>query len=60
MARYGFRNDKPGAMVRYSVTLWKAWDDFGIEDSEMIGYWDSGCPVSTDNGNVKEDCLYKR
>ena len=39
--------------------LWKAWDDFGIEDSEMIGYWDSGCPVSTDNGNVKATVYVK-
>ena len=41
------------------ATLWKAWDDFGIEDSEMIGYWDSGCPVSTDNGNVKATVYVK-
>ncbi len=27
--------------------LWKAWSDFGIEGSRMIGYWSSGCPVKT-------------
>ena len=25
----------------------------------MIGYWDSGCPVSTDNGNVKASVYVK-
>ncbi len=33
--------------------LWKVWDDFGIENSEMVGFWDSACPVSTNNSNVK-------
>ena len=39
--------------------LWKAWDEFGMEESEMIGYWDSECPVSTDNGNVKATVYVK-
>ena len=29
--------------------LWKIWDDFGIEKSEMIGYWDSNNPVKTNS-----------
>jgi hypothetical protein len=32
--------------------IWKLWDDFGMEGSEMIGYWSPGCPVKTDNGKV--------
>jgi hypothetical protein len=32
--------------------LWKAWDDFGINDSRMIGYWVPYCPVKTDNEDV--------
>lgn len=28
--------------------IWKAWDEFGIGESEMIGYWTPGCPVTTD------------
>jgi hypothetical protein len=27
--------------------IWKVWDDFGIKDAEMIGYWDPSCPVKT-------------
>ena len=27
--------------------LWKFWDDFGIKDAEMIGWWDPKCPVWT-------------
>lgn len=40
--------------------LWKEWDNFGIENSEMIGFWDSACPVSTNNENVKTTVYKKR
>lgn len=32
--------------------LWSAWDDFGIQGSEMIGCWSENCPVKTDNRKV--------
>jgi hypothetical protein len=32
--------------------LWKFWDEFGMEDTEMIGYWVPDCPVKTDNPEV--------
>jgi hypothetical protein len=32
--------------------LWKAWDDFGIADSRMIGYWVPSVPVKADNPGV--------
>jgi len=32
--------------------LWKFWDEFGMDDTEMIGYWVPGCPVKTDNPEV--------
>ena len=32
--------------------IWKLWDDFGIQDAEMIGYWSPECPVRTDNKDV--------
>ncbi|WP_418123182.1 glycoside hydrolase domain-containing protein [Chryseobacterium sp. PTM-20240506] len=32
--------------------LWKAWDDFGIKGSKMIGYWVPDNPVKTDNPAV--------
>jgi hypothetical protein len=32
--------------------VWKCWDDFGMQGTEMIGYWDPACPVKADNENV--------
>ena len=32
--------------------IWKVWDDFGIEEADMIGYWVSDCPVKTDHKDV--------
>jgi len=32
--------------------LWQAWDDFGIQDAKMIGYWVPTCPVKTDHPEV--------
>lgn len=32
--------------------LWKLWDEFGIEPSQMIGYWDFQCPVKTDHKDI--------
>ena len=27
--------------------IWKLWDDFHIQDAEMLGYWVPHCPVKT-------------
>jgi hypothetical protein len=32
--------------------LWKAWDEFGMQGSNMIGYWSENCPVKTTNDKV--------
>jgi hypothetical protein len=32
--------------------LWKLWDEFGIQDARMIGYWEKACPVRTGQENV--------
>lgn len=32
--------------------IWKVWDEFGIAQSTMIGYWDTMCPVQTGNRDV--------
>ncbi|MCX6921955.1 MAG: DUF6067 family protein, partial [Verrucomicrobia bacterium] len=32
--------------------IWRVWDDFKIQDSEMFGYWSSRCPVKTDHKDV--------
>lgn len=33
-------------------SVWKAWDDFGIDQADMIGYWDPSCPVRTGRDDV--------
>ena len=40
--------------------IWKLWDDFGIQDAEMIGYWDPKCPVSTNNEQAKATVYRKK
>ncbi|HUM78867.1 MAG TPA: DUF6067 family protein [Candidatus Saccharicenans sp.] len=32
--------------------LWKAWDEFGLTRTEMIGYWSPNCPVKTSQPQV--------
>jgi hypothetical protein len=27
--------------------IWKVWDDFGIQQARMSGFWDPSCPVKT-------------
>jgi len=39
--------------------VWRIWDEFGIADSEMIGYWEKACPVRTNNKDVLAT-VYKR
>ncbi len=39
--------------------VWKIWDEFGIQNAEMIGFWDDNSPVSTTHADVKVT-LYKK
>lgn len=32
--------------------IWKVWDDFGIQESKMFGYWSGRCPVQTGRSDV--------
>ncbi|HRD02076.1 MAG TPA: DUF6067 family protein [Candidatus Saccharicenans sp.] len=32
--------------------LWKAWDEFGLTEAQMIGYWSPDCPVKTSQPQV--------
>ncbi len=32
--------------------IWQVWDDFGIGDAKMLGYWDGQCPVKTGHEDV--------
>lgn len=33
--------------------LWKLWDEFGIKEAKMTGYWDPEVPVKCNNNEVK-------
>ncbi len=48
---YGM-NNRYGWHYKNAVHMYKIWDDFGISDSKMLGYWHSKNPVKTDNSNV--------
>ncbi len=39
--------------------VWKLWNDFGIADAEMEGYWEPDCPVSTDRADVRATAYVK-
>ena len=39
--------------------VWKLWDEFGIQDAEMVGFWDSNNLASTGNSKV-EATVYKK
>ena len=32
--------------------VWKVWDEFGISEARMIGYWDPACPVRTGREDI--------
>lgn len=49
---YGMTNRMPWSDNADPRPIWKAWDDFGIKESEMIGYWSDNCPVKTSNEKV--------
>ncbi len=40
--------------------LWKVWDDFGIQDARMSGYWDPQCPVKTGLKDVLATAYIKK
>ena len=44
---YGMTARMPWSKDVDNRPLWQLWDDFGIEDSEMIGYWVKDNPVKT-------------
>jgi len=39
--------------------VWKIWDQFGITNATMIGYWQSNCPVKTDHPDMKATAYVK-
>lgn len=56
---YGMTNRMPWTENSDPSHLWKVWDEFGMQGSEMIGYWVEKNPVKTDNPEVLAT-VYKR
>jgi hypothetical protein len=49
---YGMTNRMPWSDNADPRPIWKAWDDFGMQGTRMIGYWTDHTPVKTDNDKV--------
>jgi len=49
---YGMTNRLPWSDGADPRPIWKAWDDFGMKGTKMIGYWVDTNPVKTDNDKV--------
>jgi hypothetical protein len=49
---YGMTNRMPWSDHADPRPIWKEWDNFGIKDSRMIGYWVSHNPIKTNNKDV--------
>lgn len=56
---YGMTNRLPWS-GQNPARIWKVWDEFGIEEARMIGYWSADCPVKTDNQNVLATAYVKK
>lgn len=40
--------------------LWKLWDEFGISEASMIGYWVPSCPVKSNRSDVLVTAYVKK
>ncbi|HTI57457.1 glycoside hydrolase domain-containing protein [Mucilaginibacter sp.] len=49
---YGMTNRMPWSDNADPRPIWHVWDDFGMQNSKMIGYWVDDCPVKTNNPEV--------
>ena len=39
--------------------IWKVWDDFGIEDSKMVGFWESNPAITATDNEIKVSTYIK-
>lgn len=51
--QYGMTPRLRGNRDRAPRPVWKLWDEFGIADAEVLGWWDPACPVRPDRPAVK-------
>jgi len=49
---YGMTNRMPWSNNADPRPIWKAWDDFGMQGTKMVGYWVDNSPVKTNNDKV--------
>ena len=49
---YGMTNRLPWTENADPRPIWKVWDEFGMEGTQMIGYWSPSCPVRTSDDKV--------
>ncbi|MES2378304.1 MAG: glycoside hydrolase domain-containing protein [Bacteroidota bacterium] len=49
---YGMTNRMPWSDNADPRSIWKAWDNFGMQGTKMIGYWVDSNPVKTNNDKV--------
>jgi hypothetical protein len=57
---YGMTNRMPWSDNADPRPIWKAWDDFGMEGTRMIGYWSPSCPVRTGLDNIPATVYAKK
>jgi hypothetical protein len=57
---YGMTNRMPWSDNADPRPIWKVWDAFGMQGTEMIGYWSTNCPVKTDNEKVLATAYQKK
>ncbi|MES2276278.1 MAG: glycoside hydrolase domain-containing protein [Bacteroidota bacterium] len=49
---FGMTNRMPWSDNADPRPIWKAWDNFGMQGTKMIGYWVDNNPVKTNNDKV--------
>lgn len=41
------------------ISMWKLWDEFGMKDATILGFWNDECPSKTDNENFRSTVYRK-
>jgi Family of unknown function (DUF6067) len=57
---FGMTNRIPWTENADPRPIWKAWDDFGMKGTKMIGYWSPSCPVKTDHPTIPATVYAKK
>ncbi len=57
---YGMTNRYPWDENADPRNIWKCWDAFGMQGTQMIGYWSPNCPVKTADNNILATVFQKK